>query len=252
MSVHPIRTIIVDDEQPACEVLQSYLKDYCPEVNVIDVCRSSRKAYDSIRDLSPDLVFLDIEMPRSNGFELLKKLQPVSFRVIFITAFSEYAVKAFRFSAIDYLLKPINIRELVDAVGKVKKDLRSDSVQNIGALIENIENPAFNFRKLIIPNTKGFITIDPEEIIQCEADGYCTLFYLLNKKKISSSYNLKHYEELLPANRFFRVHNSYIINLNHIKGYNNQGEIHLTEGIKCPLGNSRKQAFLKIIRKGQG
>lgn len=249
MSNHTIRTVIVDDEQPACDVLCKYLNDYCREIEIVAVCRSASKAYEAITNLRPELVFLDIEMPRVDGFGLLKKFGHIDFNIIFVTAFAEYAVKAFRLSAVDYLLKPIKIRELVEAVAKVKENINNKAFQNISVLLENIESPSHQFRKLLVPGLKGTVTINPEDIIMCEADGYCTVFHLNRGRKVTSAYNLKHYEELLSDSSFMRVHNSFIINLDHLEGYNNQGELMLSENNKCPLGTSRKQLFLNTIKK---
>ncbi|MFN8239748.1 MAG: LytTR family DNA-binding domain-containing protein [Bacteroidales bacterium] len=248
MSNTRLRTIIVDDEKPACDVLSNYLTEYCPDVEIISVCRSTRSAFKAITDKKPDLVFLDIEMPKENGFDLLRMFQSIEFNVVFITAFSDYAAKAFRISATDFLLKPVKVTELIEAVEKVKRDVGNKSYQNITALLENLDSPVHSIRKLIIPNLKGFTAIRPDDIIACEADGYCTIFHLPGKKKISSSYNLKHYEELLPRGQFMRVHNSFLVNLGHVEGYDSQGEILLAEAIKCPLGASKKQAFLRKIK----
>jgi two-component system, LytTR family, response regulator len=245
-----IKSIIVDDEQPACELLVKYLHEYCPEISIEAVCRSANKAYVEITERKPDLIFLDIEMPRMNGFELLKKLSPVTFNVIFITAFSEYAAQAFRISAVDYLLKPIKINELIEAVGRVRSNIENNQLQNISSLLKNSDVSLPRFRKLLIPGLKGTLTINPEDVIYCEAEGYCTIFHLTKNRRITSSYNLKHFEELLPSSVFFRVHNSFMINLEHLEGYNNLGEITLSGGNKCPLGASRKKAFQKTLKKG--
>lgn len=244
-----IKTIIVDDEKPSCDVLANYINEYCPSLEVVAKCNSVSMAYKSIQDHKPQLVFLDIEMPRGSGFDLLRKFKTIDFNVVFVTAFSTYAIRAFRVAATDFLLKPVKVTELIEAVNKVKKNLELRSHQNISVLLENLAMPAVPIKKLIIPNLKGFIAINLAEIILCEADGYCTNFFLTGGSKTSSSYNLKYYEEFLPEDQFLRVHNSYIINLNHLTGYTNMGEILLSDGIKCSLGTSRKQAFLKIFKR---
>jgi two-component system LytT family response regulator len=240
-----IRTLVVEDEQPSRDALISYIGDYCPDLEVVGSCKSVREAHKAILEQNPDLVFLDIEMPRASGFELLKKFKKVEFSVIFVTAFSEYATKAFRVSATDFLLKPVRISELVEAVSKVKQNFMIREFSNLETLLENIENPSGQFHKLIIPNQKGFTAVNIKEVIMCVADGYCTGFYLEDGKKLISSHHLKYYEELLPAQIFQRVHNSYIINLNHVTGYSHQGVISLSKGLQAPLSKNRKDLFLQ-------
>jgi len=243
-----IKTIIVDDENPSCEALANYIEEYCPELKIVSICKSIKSAYKSILDHNPDLLFLDIEMPRGSGFDLLRMFNVINFNVVFVTAFSNYALNAFRVSATDFLLKPVKISELIEAVNKVQQNLRNKSYQNLTALLENLEAPSGQLRKIIIPNLKGFTAINPSDIILCEADGYCTNFFLSGRSKTSSSYHLKFYEELLPSSNFLRIHKSYIINTDHVIGYTNNGEIMLSEGITCALSDSRKHTFLKIFR----
>jgi two-component system LytT family response regulator len=243
-----IKTLIVDDEKPSCDTLVNYISEFCPSLEVVATCNSVNLAYKCIQIHSPQLVFLDIEMPRGSGFDLLRKFKTVNFNVVFVTAFSHYAINAFRVAATDFILKPVKVIELIEAVNKVQQNLELRYFQNISALLENLSVPAGPIKKLIIPNLKGFIALNPSNIILCEADGYCTNFFLTGGSKTSSSYNLKYYEELLPSDQFLRVHNSYIINLNHLTGYTNLGEILLSEGVKCSLGASRKPAFLKILK----
>jgi two-component system LytT family response regulator len=244
-----IKTIIVDDEKPSCDALANYINEYCPLLEVVTTCKSVNEAHKAILEHNPQLVFLDIEMPKGTGFDLLRMFKTINFNVVFVTAFSDYATRAFRVSATDFLLKPIKVSELIEAVNKVQQNLEHRTFQNLAVLLENLEAPAEPIKKLIIPNLKGFIAINPSDIIMCEADGYCTNFFLVGKSKTSSSYHLKFYEECLPVKNFLRVHNSYIINLQHVTGYTNQGVIQLSGGLTCSLGASRKQAFLKKFKR---
>jgi two-component system LytT family response regulator len=235
---------VVDDEKPSREVLINYLQENCPFIEIVSECNSVQSAYLAITEYHPELVFLDIEMPKGNGFELLRMFKTIDFKVIFITAFSEYAVEAFRFSAIDYLLKPIKIAELIEAVNKVKLERNMNhSFQNIQALLENLYSPIIESKSLVIPNSKGYSVIKTNEIILCTADGYCTHFNLTGNKKMSSSRSLKYYEELLPINQFLRVHRSYIINLQHVESFNLMGQIFLTENHNCTLAKGFKESF---------
>jgi two-component system LytT family response regulator len=245
-----IRSLIIDDEMPSREALANYITGYCPDVDILAQCDSARSACEAIMKYRPALIFLDIEMPNGNGFDLLKMVKSIDFKVIFITAFSEYAIRAFRFSATDYLLKPVKVDELVEAVNKVKQEIALEkSNANIQKLLENISLPGTRLNQLVIPDSNGFQVVDTEKLIYCEADGYCTHFYLTGKIKITSSKNLKHYEELLSGFDFLRVHNSYLINPSHVKAYTHQGEIRMTENLTCPLGSSYKRNFLERFRK---
>jgi two-component system LytT family response regulator len=245
-----LKAIIVDDEKPSREALSNYIREYCPGVEIVAECKSAKAAYKSIMEYEPRLVFLDLEMPRGNGFDLLKMFKTIPFKVIFVTAFSEFAIHAFRFSATDYLMKPIKIGELIEAVDKVKLELNTiDSYHNIITLLENFESPAGETKKLVIPDLKGFSVIRISEIVFCEADGYCTTFHMAGNVKISSSKNLKYYEDLLSVEQFMRVHYSYIINIQHVIGYSHQGEILLSGNLSCPLSAACKTPFMKLFRK---
>jgi two-component system LytT family response regulator len=250
MNLQPIKTIIVDDEKPSREALANYLREYCPNVQIVAKCNSAKVAYKAISEHQPQLVFLDVEMPKGSGFDLLRMIGSVNFKVIFITAFSNYAVQAFRCSATDFLLKPVKISELKEAVNKAIHELEvKDSYLSVKALLDNLSNISQPNGNLVISDSKGFTVLKTSDIIYCEADGYCTLFYLAGRTKISSSRNLKFYEELLPANQFIRTHHSYIVNLNHVKGYSHQEEILLADGLKCPLSLVNKHAFISFFKK---
>jgi two-component system LytT family response regulator len=244
-----LKSIIVDDERPSREGLINYIEEFCPDVEIIAECNSAKSAFKAINEHKPHLVFLDIEMPRGSGIDLLKMFESISFKVIFITAFSDYAVQAFRYSATDFLLKPVKVSELVEAVKRAKFEIFAhNSFENIEFLLQNFNSPSLNTRKLVIPNSQGFCVVNTSEIIMCKADGYCTHFFLENDKKITSSYNLRFYEDLLPSNQFMRVHNSFIINTQHVLAYNNHGFIELTENNKCSLSAARKSHFLHVFR----
>jgi two-component system, LytTR family, response regulator len=252
MQMRLLKAIIADDEKPSREALANYIREYCPGVEIVAECKSAKAAYKSIMEFDPQLVFLDIEMPRGNGFDLLKMFKSIPFKVIFVTAFSEFAIQAFRYSATDYLMKPVKVGELIEAVDKVKLELATmDSYQNIITLLENFESPDGETKKLVIPDLKGFSVIRISDIVYCEADGYCTTFHLKGNSKIRSSKNLKYYEELLPAEQFMRIHHSYIINIRQVTSYTHQGEILLSENHSCPLSAAFKPSFLKLFKKFQ-
>jgi two-component system LytT family response regulator len=250
MDKQNIKTIIIDDEKPSREALANYLREFCPAVQIVAECKSAKTAFKAITEHQPQLVFLDIEMPKGSGFDLLKMFSSVHFKIIFITAFSNYAVQAFRCSATDFLLKPVKISELKEAVNKVMNDLEiKDSYLSVKALLDNFSGLTPPNGNLVIPDSKGFTVIKIADIICCEADGYCTHFLLTGKVKISSSRNLKFYEEILPQNLFIRTHHSYLVNLQHVRGYSNQEEILLAEGLKCPLSSGNKHTFISFFKK---
>jgi two-component system LytT family response regulator len=190
-------------------------------------------------------------MPNGNGFDLLKLFKKPDFRVIFVTAYSEYAIRAFRFSAVDYLLKPVKVDELIEAVEKVREIvLDGKETPDLQTLQENL-SPRNGISRLVVSDLKGFTVIRTDQIIKCEGEGYCTHFYLTGGKKVTSSKNLKYYEELFDHTQIIRVHHSSLINLDHLEGYTRQGEIVLAEGLKCPLGDKYKQVFMGRFGKGK-
>jgi two-component system, LytTR family, response regulator len=245
-----IRAIIVDDEQPARDALNNYVKEFCHGITIVALADSLKTAKKAIDEHKPDLVFLDVEMPNGNGFDLLRQFETISFKVIFVTAYSEYAVKAFRFYATDYLMKPVSIRDLVEAVEKVKKEIDLEiGSNNLEALTKYVRNKDEEFRNIIICDMAGFHVLEIKDIIRCEAQDYCTIFHLAGKKRITSSKTLKHYEDLLTEYHFLRVHNSHLINMAHVKGYLHEGTIQLSEDHSAPLGNTYKKRFLEMFQK---
>ena len=241
-----IRAAIIDDEELSREVISNYLSEYCPDVEVVARASSVKTGYDVIVKTLPDLIFLDIEMPDGKGFDLLNMFGRIDFKIIFITAYSEYAIKAFRFSAIDYLLKPVKIDELIDAVARVRAATSPGiSADIVSSLLSNLRSGPSRQSTLIIPNIKGFEILRVPEIIMCQADGYCTTFHLAGSRKVVSSKNLKHFVGLLEDQNFLRVHHSYLVNLDHVTGYTRQGEIMLSDGMKASLGDSYKGEFVR-------
>jgi two-component system LytT family response regulator len=245
-----LKTIVIDDEKLSREVLCNYLHEYCPEVEVVATASSVMGAYKVIRKHLPDFVFLDVEITDGKGFDLLTLFDHIDFRIIFVTAYSEYAVKAFRVSAVDYLLKPVKIDELKDAIERVKA-LNSTAAgsDNLSALFDNLKTGPGTTPTLVIPHLKGFEVLKIPEIIMCHAEGYCTNFFMTGNRKVTSSKNLKHFEALLSDHNFIRVHNSYLVNIDHVSGYSKQGEVILSDGNRAGLGDSYKNSFVKRFLK---
>src|SRR6478609_6973403 len=198
-----ISAIIVDDEQKGRESLKLLINEYCPKVEILTLCSNVSDAYNSIMKMNPDLVFLDIQMKDETGFDLLKKFDKVNFEVIITTAHSNYAITAIKYSAIDYLLKPIDVAELQDAVARVdEKRNTPDLLQRLGNLIENVKVSSVEEYKLAIPSSDGLMFIKATDIVYCEAEGNYTTFNLKNGKKYIVSKTLKEYENILNYHQF--------------------------------------------------
>ncbi len=246
-----LKTLIVDDEPDAVNFIASIISEYCPRLEVIATAFNAREAMEKILENTPDLVFLDVEMPHGNGFDLLHQFPDKSFDVIFITAFNHYAIRAIKFSAVDYILKPININEFIDAVEKVIHKRTSPGQKSTGysGLLENLKSALPSM--LAIPTNEGMEYLRTREIIRIEADRSYSWFYLSDRRKILVSRNLKEYEELLSDQHFFRPHNSHLINLEYVKRYirNEGGSIEMTDGSHIPLSRPRRELFLGQMKR---
>jgi two-component system, LytTR family, response regulator len=247
--IQSIKTIVVDNDSSR-ENLTRIIREHCPVIEILAECNSLKTAWQSVAQVNPQLVFLGVELADGNGFDLLRMFRNIPFKFIIIALSRDYAVEAFRFSATDYLIKPVQIAELMEAVVKVQRDLiLVNTIQEALIINRDGARPVELNQTLVISNTKGFTVTKTDDIILCEAGGYSTNFYLTGNHRISSSHNLKYYETLLPADRFMRVHNSYIINKEHVTGYTFQKEILLSENLKCSLSAGHKTAFLDAFRK---
>jgi len=247
-----IRTILVDDEPDSIRVLKTMLENYCPDICIIGDAEGVETAFDLIRTLKPDLVFLDIEMIQGNAFDLLNRLLPLTFQVIFVTAFDNYAIHAFKFSAVDYLLKPVDAGELCNAVGKVtsRSQEQIDLVQ-IKTLLENVGSLHVSNRKMAIPIMTGLTFIAISDIIRFEASGHYTTICLEKGQTIVSTRNIKEYELLLPDTLFYRVHHSHLINLHRIREYQKGrgGYVIMEDGVEIEVATRRREDFLKRLIK---
>jgi two-component system, LytTR family, response regulator len=241
-----IRSIIVDDELKSRESLKILLEDFCEDVEVKALCQNVEEAVAAIERYDPQIVFLDIQMQRETGFDLLAQLKKTDFEIIFTTAYSEYAIKAFKFSAIDYLLKPIDIGELKRAVEKVEKKLSGNIATRLERLIENLKPPSPQSYKVALPTADGLVFVKIEDIIYCEASSNYTNIYTLDGKKHIVSRTLKEYEDLLEDHNFFRVHNSHLINLSCIKKYvrGEGGYVIMVNDVSLDVAKRKKDAFL--------
>ena len=244
-----IKALIIDDEPGVRKMLNLLLKQYCPDVQVAGEAGSVAEAYEMILELRPELVFLDIKMDDGTGFDLLRKFGKVDFHVIFVTAFDEYAVKAFRFSAIDYLLKPVEAEELVSAVGKARSLQNTETEHRISNLTRNMSDVPREDKKIVLHTQDKFHFVKVPEILYCESEGSYTTFYLQNGLKVLVCRSLKEYEELLEEYSFFRPHRSYLINLSYVTGYEKGegGFIIMSNDARIPVSFRKKDEFLRIM-----
>jgi two-component system LytT family response regulator len=243
-----IKAILIDDEVHGLDTLSMLLKEYCPGVEVTHECRSARKGMEAIEKTKPDLVFLDIEMPGMNGFEMLEQLSEISFAIIFTTGYDQYAIKAIRYSALDYLLKPVDHNELVIAVKKVEEQRHFHLAEQFQMLLKQISGKEHQFNKIAVPTAEGFELIPAEQVIYCEADNNYTCLLLKSKNKIVACRTLKEMEEQLRDFRFFvRVHHSYLVNLNEVSKYvrGEGGYLVMSDGCMVNVSRSRKDSLLK-------
>jgi len=239
-----MKAILVDDEIYCTEVLQILLTKYCPQVEVIQVFNHPEDALPTLRQSPPDILFLDIEMPRMNGFDLLKQVHDLRFHIIFTTAYDQYALKAFKFNAIDYLLKPIQKEELVESVNRVSKSAKFDN-ETINYADYLRKNPIPD--RILLPIGNEIIFVKTSNILCCEADGsYCKVYCTDQKKPYLLSKNLKEIEDLLNNPIFFRPHYSWLVNESHIqKITKGEGmEIILTHQIRIPVARGKRQEVM--------
>jgi two-component system LytT family response regulator len=243
-----IRAIIVDDEPYCCEALAILLERYCPQVEPAGSYHSGAEALTAIRELRPQLLFLDIEMPRMNGFELLERIKDIPLQLIFTTSYDQYAIKAIRFSAMDYLLKPIDREELQRSVQKVEQRLLFPL--QIDMLLKKLQNPTQQFNKIAIPTMEGLHMVPVDHILYCTSDSNYTILSLKDQQKIVASRTLKEIEELLEDHSFLRVHHSSLINLNEVVKYvkGEGGYLVMSDGASVNVSRSRKEGLLKKLQ----
>lgn len=250
MELQRIKTVIVEDESAAREVLKVYLEKYCPQVEVIGEARDCKEAVTLLHELTPQLVFLDVEMPFGNAFDVLEACKEIYFETIFVTAFSEYSLRALNQSAAYYLLKPVSIEELILAVNKVQQHIVRNEVFNRNRIIvENFREQQPEKRQVILPTLNGFELVQMQDIVRLQGNGNFTDIYLADGGKKMVCRFLKHFSEILPF-PFIRVHKSHIINVNYVKSYQkgSGGCVTLSGGTEIEISPSYKDEFLKVFR----
>jgi len=245
------RVLIIDDEEHMRDTLAKLLDKHCPQVDVIGTAEGVKSGIEAIQLLHPDIVLLDIQMKDGSGFDLLAGFPVIDFKVIFITAFDQYALQAFRFSAVDYLLKPVNPELLVVAVTRAAHMIQDHFNLQVQALEENLKSIHKQQKKIIVKTTENIHLLELKNIISCESDSSYTTIHTTEGDAIMVSKSLKEYDELLSDCGFYRVHKSHLINLIHIKRFERQdgGSIVLTNDLKIPVASRKREEMLELLEK---
>jgi two-component system, LytTR family, response regulator len=245
------KILLIDDEERATDALRRLLDKLIPEIGSVYSCNDARKAAEMMHTIQPDLIFLDIRMPHVNGFELLNKLPNKNFKIIFTTAFDEYAIRAIRFSAFDYLLKPVDVEELVTAVKrfmqlKDETSTQDEQFKNVGINMGLQKKEQF---RLALPTKEGIHFLFPYEIIRCEALGNYTKFFTADNKQYTISKTLAEYDELLSPYQFIRTHKSHLVNINHVSFIDHDGFMILKNSTKIEISRRRKEDVMAALKK---
>ena len=244
-----IRTVVIEDEEHSRKMLMGMLQENCRTINVVASADSVRSGLTTISEQRPELVFLDIELQSETSFEILEKLPEINFELVFTTAFDHYALKAIKFCAIDYLLKPIDLNELRIAVAKAEKRLNREYLnKNLEVLVNNLKSGSQNNHRIALSTLEGLLFVNVRDIIYCESSGPYTKFIFKQTDKIVTSKHLKEYEDLLSGYDFFRIHKSYLVNLQEIKKYirGDGGHLIMSDGAELNVSKQRKESFLQI------
>lgn len=244
-----IRTVVIEDEEYSRTMLVRLLRDHCKDINVVAEADSVNSGLAAIAQHKPELVFLDIELGSGTSFEILERLPEINFELIFTTAYDHYALKAIKFCAIDYLLKPIDVSDLLVAVAKAEKRLNRQYLnKNLEVLLNNIRTGSQESHKIALPTLEGLLFVKVSDIVYCESDGPYTRFFLKRNEKIVTSKHLKEYEDLLGGYNFFRIHKSYLVNLQEIQKYmrGEGGYLIMSNGASLNVSKQRKEAFMNI------
>lgn len=243
-----IRVVIVDDDLKSIESLQTLFNEFCPEFEVIGTANNIEAGAREILMKQPNIVFLDVEMPGGTGFDLLKILNKRNFEVIFITAHNKYAINAIKHSALDFLLKPFEVKEFLETIQKIKLNGKNDSTR-YDVLLENINH--HTPKKLVVSSSKGYEYIPVDNIIRIESERSYARIFLANGRVIMVSKCLNDYQNMLDDKTFFRIHNSHLINLNHVVMYvrNDGGYVEMTDNAKIPISRSKKDLFINVMQQ---
>jgi len=247
-----IRTVLIDDESNSLEMMEWLLKTYCPQVQIEAMCNAASKGIEAINKYKPDVVFLDIEMPHMNGFDMLEQFDKLSFDVVFCTAYDQFAIKAFKYSALNYLLKPVDPEDLKETIRRIEERKGAPSREQLELLLENIRQAVKpTAQRIALTTGDGMIFVPTKDILYCQAESNYTNVVLTGGKKILVSKVLKEIDEALAGQDFFRIHNSYLVNLNHITKFvrGDGGYVVMGDGASVGISRSRRQEFMELFEK---
>lgn len=244
-----IKAVIIDDEINNQELISNLLKSYAENVQVVGLANSVDSAYKAINEHHPDLIFLDIQMPDGTGFDLLKKFEKINFKIIFVTAHQEFAIEAFKYSALDYLLKPLSPANLLAAVKKAEETMGEEELNTkLKILLNNIAEPIKNKKKIVLKTMERIYSVDLDDIIRFESDGGYTKVYLTDGKRIMVSKTMKEFDDLLLDAGFLRVHHSHLINMNHLFCFEKtEGHVVMKDDSVVPVSNRKKDQLLELL-----
>ncbi len=247
-----IRAILIDDESNSLEMMEWLLKTYCPQVQVEAMCNSAAKGIEAINKFRPDVIFLDIEMPHMNGFDMLEEFDKLSFDVVFCTAYDQFAIRAFKYSALNYLLKPVDPEDLKETIRRIEEKKMAPSREQLELLLENIRKPSKpTAQRIALTTGDGMIFVPTKDILYCNAESNYTNVVLTGGRKILVSKVLKEIDEALAGPDFFRIHNSYLVNLNHITKFvrGDGGYVVMQDGASVSISRSKRQEFMELFEK---
>jgi len=246
-----IKALIIDDEAAAANVLQLMIERHIPEITQVRLATKISEAHALLQQFKPQIVFLDIMMPEKNGFEFLNEVKDILFEIIFTTAYDEFAIRAIRFSALDYLLKPLNAEELRAAVNRYLdvSHHKRETDALLKNLLQNLGKKEEDEFKLAVPTTAGAVFFSPAHIIRLEGEGNYTRFFLQDGRKHVSSKTMKEYEEILLQYNFLRIHKSHLVNKNSIEQFKNEGAVVLKDNTLLPVSRQRKQQVVAALKK---
>lgn len=245
-----IKAVIIDDEKNAREAITQIVKKHFNDIDIVGSADDVSSGVKLISSLKPDIVLLDIKLPDGTGFDILDHLNEINFSTIFITAYNEHAIKAFKFSAIDYLLKPIDIDEFKLAINKVKKTREQQNTKKkLEAFLENIDNISKDVKKIVLKTSDSIHLINVNEILRCQSEGNYTKFFFTNRPALMVSKNIKEYYDMLKDYQFFRPHQSHIVNINFIKQYHKLegGYLIMQDNSTVPVSTRKRDNLMKIF-----
>lgn len=246
-----ITCIIIDDETKCVHTLELIIQRHCPELQLLASCDSAESGLEAIRTHRPQVVFLDIEMPKMNGFDMLDKVGKIDFHVVFTTAYSQFAIKAFQYSALNYLLKPIDPDDLIDTVSRIQNLKRPPQQEQIDILLETLRRPEPKMQRIALSTHDGLIFVQTTDIMYCQSENNYTWVYLTKGGKHLLAKTLKEFEETLPALDFYRIHNSYLVNLNEIQRFVREdgGYVIMNNGTQITIARARREQFFSLFDK---